>query len=155
MYHSTLGGRVIRNKKRAGTGRWCLIQGLCFTFKGSGFGFKVLGLRLWVSGFGFRVLGFGFLVSGFGFRVSGFGFSGFRFRFSVSGFRVSGFGFQVWGLGFGEAHLCLLLHGAERLHAVHRLRDSPFAIESIRRHNQTRTPTMSSIIDIAHGLFVS
>ena len=104
VYHSTLGWRVIKKKKKSAHPSFRLQP---FASRASGFGFRVQGLFR-VSGFGFRVSGFGFRVSGFGYRVSGIGsrVSGFGFRdsgfgFTVCfGFRVSGFGFRVSGREF-------------------------------------------------------
>jgi len=58
VYHSTLGLRVIKKKRRRSS--WFGVEG---------FGFRVLGFGFRVCGFGFRVLGSGFRMKGLGLRV--------------------------------------------------------------------------------------
>ena len=96
LYHSTLGLRVIKQKKsherfelRARNAPpWPYFYHLLlrshyhivqeFGFRVSGFGFRGSGWkRTRHEMTGFRVVGLGFQVSGFGFRVSGFGFRGY------------------------------------------------------------------------------
>jgi len=76
LYHSTLGLRVIKKKRRVSA----------FGFRVSAFGFRVPGFGVSAfrveskktelqRGSGFQVSGFGFRVSGVVFRVPGFGSS--------------------------------------------------------------------------------
>ena len=59
MYHSTLGLRVIKKKKKD-------TPGAMFRASFSGFVCRVSGFRFQVSSFEFRVSNFGFRISGFG-----------------------------------------------------------------------------------------
>ena len=80
LYHSTLGSRVIKKKKKrregSGWGR-CRVKGLGFRVQG--LGSLTPRLRFWVQDLGSRVVGR---------AVDGAG----------AGLRVQGLGFRVWGL---------------------------------------------------------
>ena len=77
VYHSTLGSRVIKKKKKKSM------------FRVSGFGFRASGVGFRASGVGSRVSGLGSRVSGLGSRASGLGFRASCF--------VSGFGLRDEG----------------------------------------------------------
>ena len=88
LYHSTLGSRVTKKKKksedlRCGSGA-----------RVSGAGCRVWGLGCRVEGFGFPRVNTYVAVKGSGFRVQGA-------EFGVEGFRVSGFGFNILRTGWG------------------------------------------------------
>jgi len=92
VYHSTLGSRVIKKKKKK--------KSTCTPLDASGFRVQNSGCR--VQGSGCRVQDSGFRVQGSGFRVQGAGFrvQGSGFRVQGSGSRVQGSGCKVQGSGF-------------------------------------------------------
>jgi len=119
LYHSTLGLRVIKKKKKKGLGlcRWVVLLVRSSGCRGSGVrdlgsGFQVSGSEFRVSGV--RVLDCGFRVSGFGFRVgcwaSVFGFRVFGFWIPGSGFRVSGFEVRAAGVGLWVKGIRVSVH---------------------------------------------
>ena len=99
-YHSTLGSRVIKEKKEEEGGRRTskpspveLFLVFCSTTcpQAEGFRFRASSFGFWILGFGLRVSDFGFRISGLVFRVSGFGFEVEDF-----GVGIPGFGLRVW-----------------------------------------------------------
>ena len=109
-YQSTLGSRVINEKKRRTRGAIGAGEALaapCFGLSGLGSGLKIwslgfgvwgLGIGVWGFGFGVWGLGFGVWCLGFEVWVEDLGFGGWNLGFEVWDLRVW---VWVWGLGFG------------------------------------------------------